>query len=143
MFIPSVGIAYGIDLVIATTIYVGAVQVVRDVAFRTSQLLAQLLFTPLIALWAIWVGIAFSTRASDVRVVQQLATLASLPLLGLTSLVSFQIIKPSVPLAIEFGLGLLAIDIVAWRIVSRLFDSERLVTGHRPPRRNGVVDARS
>ena len=134
MFIPSVGLAYTIDLVIAIIIRFGAAQVVRSVAFHPSQLLAQLLFTPLIALWAIWVGIAFSTRASDVRVAQQLATLASLPLLGVTSLVSFQIIKPSVPLAIVFGLALLAIDIVAWRIVTRLFDSERLITGRHPTR---------
>ena len=31
-------------------------------------------FTPLLAAWAIWVGIAISTRASDVRVAQQLAS---------------------------------------------------------------------
>ena len=143
IFIPSVVLAYAIDLVVAIIIRFGAAQVVRSVAFHPSQLLAQLLFTPLIALWAIWVGIAFSTRAGDVRVAQQLATLASLPLLGFTSLVSFQIIKPSVPLAIVFGLGLLAIDIVAWRIVSRLFDSERLITGHRTRRRDDVLDALS
>ena len=142
IFIPAVGISYAIDLVVAIIIRLGASQVVRNVAFHPSQLLAQLLFTPLLALWAIWVGIAFSTRSSDVRVAQQLATLASLPLLGLTSLVSFQIIKPSVPLAIVFGLGLLAIDILAWRIVSRLFDSERLITGHHAPRRD-LLDAPS
>jgi hypothetical protein len=48
----------------------------------------------------------------------------------LTSLVSFQIITPSVPLAVGCALGLLVIDLLAWRIVSRLFDPERLVTGH-------------
>jgi ABC-type Na+ efflux pump permease subunit len=143
IFIPSLGIAYAIDLVVAIIIRIGAAQVVRSVAFHPSQLLAQLLFTPLLALWAIWVGIAFSTRSSDVRVAQQLATLASLPLLGLTSLVSFQIIKPSVPLAILFGLGLLAIDIAAWRIVSQLFDSERLITGHRAHRQDNVTGASS
>jgi hypothetical protein len=40
-----------------------------------------------------------------------------------------------------FGLGLLAIDIIAWRIVSQLFDSERLITGHRTSRRDDVLDA--
>ena len=94
------------------------------------RLLAQLLFIPLLALWSIWVGIGISSRASDVRVAQQLATLASLPLLGFTSLISFQIITPSVPLAIGLALALLAVDIAGWRIVSRLFDRERLITGH-------------
>jgi hypothetical protein len=41
------------------------------------------------------------------------------------------VIRPSVPLAIGLALALLAVDITAWRLVSRLFDRERLVTGHR------------
>ena len=102
-------------------------------------MLAQILFTPLLALWSIWVGIGISTRASDVRVAQQLATLAGLPLLGVTSLISFQLISPSVPLAIGLALALLAADIAAWRVVSRLFDRERLITG---PQRGGPAHAR-
>ena len=101
------------------------------VVWHPPQLLAQILFTPLLALWSIWVGIGISTRASDVRVAQQLATLAGLPLLGFTSLISFQLIKPSVPLAVGLALALLAVDVVAWRVVSRLFDRERLITGRR------------
>ena len=130
VFIPSVGLAYAIYLVVLISVRFGAAQVVSDAVWHTPQVLAQLLFTPLLALWAIWVGIGISTRSSDVRVAQQLATLAGLPLLGLTSLVSFQIITPSVPLAVGCALGLLAIDLLAWRVVSRLFDPERLVTGH-------------
>ena len=129
-FIPSVGVAYAIYLIVLVSVRFGAAHVVSDVVWHPPQLLAQLLFTPLLALWAIWVGIGISTRASDVRVAQQLATLASLPLLGFTSLVSFQIITPSVPLAVGCALGLLAIDLIAWRVVSNLFDRERLVTGH-------------
>ena len=128
-FIPSVGLAYAIYAVVLTSVRLGAAHVVTSVLFHPPQLLAQLLFTPLLALWAIWVGIGISTRVSDVRVAQQLATLAGLPLLGFTSLVSFQIIKPSVPLAVGLALALLAIDLVAWRVVAGLFDSERLLTG--------------
>jgi ABC-2 type transport system permease protein len=128
-FLPSVGLAYAIYLVVLISVRLGAARVVSEVVWHPPQLLAQLLFTPLLALWAIWVGIAISTRAADVRVAQQLATLAGLPLLGFTSLVSFQLIKPSVPLAVALALALLAIDLAAWRVVSRLFDSERLVTG--------------
>jgi ABC-type Na+ efflux pump permease subunit len=129
-FIPSVGLAYAIYLVVLISVRFGAAHVVSSVIWDPPQLLAQLLFAPLLALWAIWVGIGISTRVSDVRVAQQLATLAGLPLLGFTSLVSFQIIKPSVPLAVGLALALLAIDLAAWRVVSRLFDSERLITGH-------------
>lgn len=129
-FVPSVGVAYAVYFIAAISIRIGAAHVVSEVVWDTPQLLAQILFTPLLALWAIWVGIGISTRASDVRVAQQLATLAGLPLLGFTSLISFQVITPSVPLAIGLALALLAADLVAWRVVSRLFDRERLVTGH-------------
>jgi ABC-type Na+ efflux pump permease subunit len=130
-FIPSVGMAYAIYFVVLITVRAGAAPVVTDVVWHPPQLLAQLLFIPLLALWAIWVGIGISTRASDVRVAQQLATLAGLPLLGLTALFSFQVIKPSVPLAIGLALALLIVDLAAWRVVSRLFDPERLVTGRQ------------
>ena len=128
-FVPSVGVAYAVYFIAAISIRLGAAHVVSAVVWHTPQLLAQILFTPLLALWAIWVGIGISTRASDVRVAQQLATLAGLPLLGFTSLISFQVITPSVPLAIGLALALLAADLVAWRVVAQLFDRERLVTG--------------
>jgi ABC-type Na+ efflux pump permease subunit len=135
-FVPSVAIAYAIYFIAAIGIRFGAAHVVSAVVWHTPQLLAQILFTPLLALWAIWVGIGISTRASDVRVAQQLATLAGLPLLGFTSLISFQLIRPSVPLAIGLALVLLTADIVAWRVVSRLFDRERLIAG--PPGRRAA-----
>ena len=129
-FVPSVGISYVVYFIAAISIRIGASHLVSSVVWHAPQLLAQILFTPLLATWSIWVGIGISTRAGDVRVAQQLATLAGLPLLGFTSLISFQVITPSVPLAIGLALALLAADLVAWRVVSRLFDRERLVTGH-------------
>jgi ABC-2 type transport system permease protein len=128
-FVPSVVIAYGVYFAAAISIRFGAAQVVGTVVWRTPQMLAQVLFTPLLAAWSIWLGIGISTRASDVRVAQQLATLAGLPVLAFTSLISFQVLKPSVPLAIGLAAALLAIDAVAGRVVAGLFDRERLITG--------------
>ncbi len=138
-FVPSVGVAYAIYFIAAISVRFGAAHVVSAVVWHAPQMLAQILFTPLLALWSIWVGIGVSTRASDVRVAQQLATLAGLPLLGFTSLISFQLIKPSVPLTIGLALALLTADVAAWRVVSRLFDRERLITGRTKgtPRRVG------
>lgn len=133
-FLPSVGLAYVLYAIVLIAIRFGAARVVRTVVFHPPELVAQLLFIPLLALWSIWLGIAISTRTRDVRVAQQLATLAGLPVLGFTSLISFQIIKPSVPLAISLALALLAIDIGAARIVARLFDRESLITGRRTSR---------
>ena len=40
------------------------------------DILAQLIFTPLIAGWSIWIAIAISARSSDIRAAQQLSMLA-------------------------------------------------------------------
>jgi ABC-2 type transport system permease protein len=128
-FVPSVGIAYLVYFAAAVIVRIGAARVVGDVVWHAPQVVAQILFTPLLATWAIWVGIGISTRASDVRAAQQLATLASLPLLGFTSLISFRLITPSVPLVVGLALALLVADAAAWRVVSRLFNRERLITG--------------
>jgi ABC-type Na+ efflux pump permease subunit len=131
VFIPSVAIAYAMYAIVAVSIRFGAAHIVQSVVFHPPQLLAQILFTPLLALWSIWACIGISTRASDVRVAQQLGSLAGLPLLAFTSLISFQLITPTVALAIGLALALLALDLAGWRIVSRLFDPEQLITGRK------------
>lgn len=131
VFLPSVLIAYAVYFAAAITVRLAAAHVVSAVVWHAPQLLAQVLFTPLLAAWSIWLGIGISTRASDVRVAQQLSTLAGLPLLAFTSLISFQLIKPSVPLALGLALALLVVDVAAGRFVSRLFDRERLITGRK------------
>jgi ABC-2 type transport system permease protein len=66
-FVPSVGIAYIVYFIAAISIRIGASHLVSSVVWHAPQLLAQILFTPLLATWSIWVGIGISTRASDVR----------------------------------------------------------------------------
>ena len=94
-------------------------------------MLVQLLFTPLLAGWSIWVGIAVSARSTDVRVAQQLSVLASLPLLAILALMSFNVITPSTGLAVGLAAALLTVDLLAWRAVAAMFDRERLITGTR------------
>lgn len=93
------------------------------------DIVAQVVFTPLIATLSIWIAIATSSKVSDVRTAQQLSTLASLPLVALSTLVAENVIHPSLRVALAFGLGLLILDRVGWRLVSRTLDRERLVTG--------------
>jgi ABC-2 type transport system permease protein len=129
VFIPAVAIAYAMYAVVAAAIVFGAAPIVRTVVFHPPQVLAQIVFVPLLAAWSIWACIGISTRVNDVRVAQQLGTLAGLPLLAFTSLITFQLITPTVPVAAGLALGLLLLDIAGWRIVARLFDRERLITG--------------
>ncbi|HXQ18544.1 MAG TPA: hypothetical protein VN781_02845 [Acidimicrobiales bacterium] len=84
----------------------------------------------MVAGWAVVVGMAVSVRANEIRVAQ-LGMLASFPIIGVVVLLAVGAIKPAFPVALEFAIGLLAIDRLALRIVSRMFDRERLVTGSR------------
>ncbi len=96
---------------------------------RPSDLLAQLLFTPLLAGWSIWIAIVISTRANDVRVAQQLATLASLPSVALTTLIALNAIDASLTTAVVAAAALLLLNRIGWRVASAVFDRERLITG--------------
>ena len=64
-------VAYAIYFVFLVVIYFGATAAVSSAVLQGPQVTAQVLFTPLIALWAIWVGIAMSVRARDIRVAQR------------------------------------------------------------------------
>ena len=131
VLVPTLAIAYlifGIFLGIAA---IFAQPGVASAVFEPSHLLVQLLFTPLLAGWSIWVGIAISARTADVRTAQQLGTLASLPPLAIVALMSFNVITPNLVLALGLAAGLLIADVLGWRAVAAMFDRERLVTGRR------------
>ena len=94
-------------------------------------MIAQIVFTPLIAAWSIWIGLAISTRSTDVRAAQQLSMLGNLPIVAVVVLISVNVIHPTERLTIGFAILLLVGYRVGWRVVSALFDRERLVTGTR------------
>lgn len=137
--VPAVGIAYILfALAVILAHFFAGNPTVAATLTEGSHILAQLLFAPLLAVWSIGVGTAISARSSDVRVAQQLGTLASLPPLAVTALVSFQIVPLGVWTAVGFGLGLLVIDIAMWRVVLAMFDRERLITGFRATKVTGA-----
>jgi ABC-2 type transport system permease protein len=128
---PALAVAYVIFGIFLGATAAFAHPAVASAVFERDHLLVQLLFTPLLAGWSIWVGIAISTRMSDVRAAQQLAILASLPPVAIVALFSFNVITPSLGLALGLAAALLLIDGLAWRVVATMFDRERLVTGTR------------
>jgi ABC-2 type transport system permease protein len=129
--LPALAVAYVIFGIFLGAVALFAHPAVASAIFERDHLLVQLLFTPLVAGWSIWVGIAVSTRVSDVRAAQQLAILASLPPVAIVALFSFNVITPSLGLALGLAAALLVIDGLAWRVVAAMFDRERLVTGTR------------
>ena len=132
IFMPAVGVAYLMFGVFVAITQIGAVPAVATAVLHAPQLPAALVFIPLLAGWAIWVGLAISARATDTRVSQQLSTLASLPPVALAALFSFNVISPTFAVAAAFAGGLLVIDGLACFAVARVFDRERLITGTKP-----------
>jgi ABC-2 type transport system permease protein len=129
--VPSVVIAYGVYAIFLSCVELFAQPDVAVAVLRPPDIVAQLLLTPLLAGWSIWVGIAISTRSSDVRVAQQLSLLADLPVLLVTSLIAFNAIHLTLAVAVSLTVVLLVADVVGWRIVSPMFNRERLITGTR------------
>ncbi len=129
--IPSLAIAYAVYAIFLILVAAFGRPAVASALFQAPDLLAQVVFTPLLATWSIWVGIAISARSSDIRVAQQLGVVASLPSIFVVVLVAFNVIQPTLGLAVGGAVFLLVLDALGWRIASRMFDRERLVTGTR------------
>ncbi len=130
-FVPSVAVSYAVFAFFVALVEIFAQPGVASALVRGPDLLAQLVFTPLLAGWSIWVGIAISTRSSEVRVAQQLGILANLPSVVVTSLIAFNVIHASLGLAVGGAVLLLALNALGWRVTSASFDRERLITGTR------------
>jgi ABC-2 type transport system permease protein len=129
--VPSVAIAYTVYALFLGCVGLFAQPPVASALLRGPDMLAQLLFTPLLAGWSIWVGMAISARSSDFRVAQQLGMLASLPAAVIAALVAFNGIHATLGLAVGLAAALLLADGLGWQIMSAAFDRERLITGAR------------
>jgi ABC-type transport system involved in multi-copper enzyme maturation permease subunit len=129
--VPALAISFVVYAFFLTCVALFAQPEVAAAVMNGPNIAAQLVFTPLLATWSIWVGIAFSTRSSDLRVAQQLGALASLPSILVIYLIAYGVIPISLGLALGLAVLLLVLDGLGWRIVSVAFDRERLITGTR------------
>jgi ABC-2 type transport system permease protein len=135
VMIPTLALAYTVFGLFLAVVRLFANPAIASEVFQQGPvLLALVLFTPLLAGWAIVVGMAVSVRASEIRAAQQLGMIASFPPLGVVVLLGIGAIHPTFTVAVEFAVGLLVIDVQALRFVSRMFDRERLVTGAKAAR---------
>jgi ABC-type Na+ efflux pump permease subunit len=135
VMIPTLALSYTVFGLFLAIVWLFAKPAATTGVFHQGPLLLTLvLFTPLLSGWAIVVGMAVSVRASDVRVAQQLGMLASLPPIAVVALMATGVIHPTFTVAALFAAGLLVIDLRALRVVSRMFDRERLVTGAKAAR---------
>jgi ABC-type transport system involved in multi-copper enzyme maturation permease subunit len=128
-FAPSLAVSYAIYALFIGVVELFAHPDVAPALIQGPTLLAQLLFTPLLAALSIWVGIAVSARSSDPRTAGELSILVSLPSVAVTTLIAFNVIAATLPVALAFGASLLILVRVGWRLASAIFDRERLITG--------------
>jgi ABC-2 type transport system permease protein len=127
-FLPSVAVAYAVSALFLACVALVAPPTIASALLRGPDLLAQLLFTPLLAGWSIWIGIAISTRANDLRVAQQLSILASLPTAVVAALIAFDVIHATLGLALGLAAALLLGNRLGWQLTTATFDRERLIT---------------
>jgi ABC-2 type transport system permease protein len=126
--VPAVLLAWTFFAIFVVLVRLFAAPQVVELVWQPNQFVAQLLIDPLLALSAITVGMIISVRSSDIRVAQQLSGLAMLPIFGIASLAAFRVIAPSVPLFLSAAVLLGLAEFAAWRLLTRLFDRERLLT---------------
>jgi len=127
VLVPALAMAYVVYGVFLALVALFAHPGVAPALIRAPDIIAQVIFTPMIAAWSIWIGMAISTRASDMRVAQQLSALASLPTIAITTLIAINVIHATLALAFALGAALLLANRLGWRLVSALFDCERLI----------------
>ena len=130
-FVPSVAVAYFVFALFIAIVELFAQPGVASGLLKAPDIIGQLVFTPLLAAWPIWVGIGVSARSSDPRTAGQLSLLACLPTVAVTSLIAFDVIPATVVVAGVFGIALLLLDRIGWRMASAIFDRERLMTNTR------------
>jgi ABC-type Na+ efflux pump permease subunit len=127
-FVPSVAVAYSVFILYVAIVKLFAHAAVASALIQGPDLLAQLVFTPLLAIWSIWVGIAVSAKSSDPRTASQLSILASLPTVAVTTLVAFNVIPSTLHVAVILGIALIILIRIGGRVAAVLFDRERLIT---------------
>jgi ABC-2 type transport system permease protein len=131
VLVPSIAVTYAVYLFFLALVELFAQPGVAPALVRGPDLLAELVFTPLLAGWSIWLGLAISTKASEIRVAQQLGMLANLPSVAITTLLALNVVHPTLALAIIGAVLLLMLNRIGWRVTSTMFDRERLVASTR------------
>jgi ABC-type Na+ efflux pump permease subunit len=132
--LPAVAISWLLFGVYVGLAEIFAPQVVVSQNWTVDQAVAMALLAPALAGFAIVVGILVSLRSSDFRVAQQVAVLASAPVIGFVALITFRVVDPSVGLYAAAAAVVLLVDAVCWRLGVRLFSRERLLTARATAR---------
>jgi ABC-type Na+ efflux pump permease subunit len=131
IWLPAVVVAFVVYAIFLGAVALSGKSDILSAILEGPDILVQVVYTPLLAALATWIGLAISTRVSDVRVAQQLSVLGNLPLLAGAILLAFGIVEATTGVLVVIGVVLLVADLQAWRFVAPMFDRERLITASR------------
>jgi len=130
--LPTMALSYAGFTVFLIAVALYAKSAVTSATFSQGVLVfALFLLAPLMAGWAIAVGMITSVKATDVRVAQQFGTLVSLPPAGLILILATGTIHLNYVVVVIVSAGLLLVDYGAFRLLSRMMIPERLVMDSR------------
>ncbi len=129
--VPSLAVSYLVYVLVVIAMVLFAQPGVAAALLQSQDVLAQVGFTPLLAAWSIWLGVAISAKSSDIRVAQQFGMLANLPSVVVVTLVAYNVVQPSLRLALVGAALLALLDVAGWRLASMSFGRERLIVGTR------------
>ncbi len=131
--LPTMVLSYVVFTLFLCAVALFAKTAIASATFGQGALvLALFLLAPLLAGWAIAVGMIASVKARDVRVAQQFGTLVSLPPVALILMLAAGVIHLTYLTAIIISAALLLIDYGAFQMVSRMMIPERLVMDSKP-----------
>jgi len=125
--LPTVAISWLLFGVYVALAEIFAPQVVLSQIWTLEQAVAMALLAPALAGFAIVIGIIVSLRSSDFRVAQQVAVLASAPVIAFVALITFRVLDPSVGLYAAAAAVVFLLNAACWKLGLRLFSRERLL----------------
>jgi len=137
--VPTVAISWLLFGVYVGLAEIFAPQVVVSQIWTVDQAVAMAFLAPALAGFSIVVGILVSLRSSDFRVAQQVAVLASAPVIGFVALATFRVLDPGVGLYAGAAAVVWLVNAACWRLCLRLFSREHLLTAKGTSL--GAVDA--
>jgi ABC-type transport system involved in multi-copper enzyme maturation permease subunit len=126
--IPAIGLSWLLYVgYLAFAVVIGKSVALHEMATGT-QLFAEAVLAPTLAGYSTILGLLFSARSSDVRVAQQLSVLASLPLLVVVAISSFQVAGKGPGFYVAASAVVLVVDAVGLVLATRAFSRERLLS---------------
>lgn len=126
--VPAVGLSWLLYAAYVAFAFAIGKHVVLNEMATGSQLLAEAVLAPSLAGYSIVIGLIISARSSDIRVAQQLSALATLPLLAIVGIGSFNVAGRGLGFYIGASVLIVVIDALALAVAVRSFSRERLMS---------------